>query len=231
MKPEEALALLKKYGASGSVLEHVKVVRDYAMEMAENADCDRELVEAGALLHDIGRTETHGIDHAVVGAKILRKEGVDERIVRIVERHIGAGITREDAEYLGLPPADYLPETIEEKIVCHADNLIGKKDRVTIREAIETARERWSPGAVDRLIQYHFEVFKPVEIAIDNRTPSAQFNPKKKQAGTLKKEIDETIAKMDVLYKLREEDGDTIVSLYGSEAEKAAKRLKKKLLA
>jgi uncharacterized protein (TIGR00295 family) len=156
MKSKEAFSLLKKYGASGSVIDHVKKVREYALEIAACNDCDIELVEAGALLHDIGRSWTHGIDHAVVGAEILRKEGVDERIVRIVERHIGAGLTKEEAVYMGLPPKDYIPETIEEKIVCHADNLIGNKERISIHEAIQTAKEKWSPDALQRLIQMHY---------------------------------------------------------------------------
>ncbi|GEM_PF-6199151 len=43
-------------------------------------------------------------------------------IVLITERHFAAGISREEAIRLGLPPKDYLPVSLEEKIVCHADN-------------------------------------------------------------------------------------------------------------
>ena len=99
----------------------------------------------------------------------MRKEGVDERIVRIVERHVGAGLTEEDAVYLGLPPKDYIPETREEKIVCHADNLIGNRTRITIHDAIRTAEERWSPGGLERLIRMHFEVFRPEIVLVDRQ--------------------------------------------------------------
>nr|WP_048198738.1 HDIG domain-containing metalloprotein [Methanocella arvoryzae] len=214
MKPEEALALLKKYGTSDSVIEHVKAVRDYAMELAAQHDCDRELVEAGALLHDIGRSRTHSIDHAIIGAAILRQEGVDERIIRITERHIGAGLTDEDAVNLGLPPGDYLPKTMEEKIVCQADNLMGSKDRISIHEAIATAEEKWSPDGVKRLIQLQFEVFKPVEVSINSRACD-------------KKQIEEAIGSLDVLYKKKVEIGTCKILLYGSDAEKAAGNLKK----
>ena len=115
MKSKEAFSLLKKYGASDSVIAHVKKVRDYALEIAACRDCDRELVEAGAILHDIGRSRTHGIDHAVVGAEILRSEGVDERIVRIVETACRRGpderrcrLPRPAAE--GLHPGDHRGE-------------------------------------------------------------------------------------------------------------------------
>jgi|AGTN01.1.fsa_nt_gi TIGR00295 family protein len=215
MKSREALALLKKYGASEDIIRHVKAVRDYALEIADqNPSADRELVNAGALLHDIGRTRGHGIDHAVVGAEILRSEGVDDSIVRIVERHVGAGLTKEDAVHLGLPPKDYLPETIEEKIVCHADNLIGNRSRVSIHDAIRTAKERWSLGALDRLIEMHFEVFTPVETAVERRFCE-------------KDALDATIGTMDVLSGTHLERDRCIVALYGRDAKKAAARLKK----
>ena len=215
MKSKEALALLKKYGASEDVVRHVKKVRDYALEIAEqNPAADRELVEAGALLHDIGRSRTHGIDHAVAGARILRAEGVDERIVRIVERHVGAGLTKEEAVYLGLPPADYVPEAIEEKIVCHADNLIGNRSRISIHDAIRTAKERWSPGALERLIRMHFEVFRP-EKAIVDRSFCA--------AGAL----DDLIGQLDVLFKSTRENDHCVVAVYGHDSERAVARLRK----
>jgi uncharacterized protein (TIGR00295 family) len=215
MRSREALALLKKYGASEDVIRHVKMVRDYAVEIAEqNPRADRDLVEAGALLHDIGRARTHGIDHAVVGSEILREEGVDERIVRIVERHIGAGITKEEAAYLGLPPKDYLPETIEEKIVCHADNLIGNRTRITIHDAIRTAQERWSPGALERLKQMHFEVFRPETVTIDRKMCSEGA-------------LDGAIGRMDVLYRPHLEGESCSVAVYGRDSKKAAAVLKK----
>lgn len=214
MKSREAFSLLKKYGATESVITHIKKVRDYALEIAACNDCNIELVEAGAILHDIGRSRTHGIEHAIVGAEILRKEGVDERIVRIVERHIGAGLTKEESAYLGLPPKDNIPETIEEKIVCHADNLIGNKERISIHDAIRTAREKWSPDALQRLIRMHFEVFCPETVMVDPRLCDRET-------------LDKTIGNMDVLFKVSPEGESCIVSVYGRDAKKAVARLKK----
>lgn len=215
MKPEEAFGLLKKYGASENVIEHIKAVRDYALEIARNVDCDRNLVEIGAILHDIGRTRTHDIDHAVAGVEILRREGVDPKIILIVERHIGAGLTAEEAHQLGLPKKDYVPETIEEKIVCHADNLIGSKDRITIHQAIKVAREKWSPGSLDRLRQFHFEVFRPV---------SVRYNKTKDMT---KEKVENAIGNMDVLFRISETEDQCIVYLYGHDADKASRILKK----
>jgi len=214
MKSKEAFSLLKKYGASDSVIAHVKKVRDYAMEIAACCECDRELVEAGAILHDIGRSRTHGIDHAVVGAEILRNEGVDERIVRIVERHVGAGLTKEEAANLGLPPKDYLPEAIEEKIVCHADNLIGNRERISIHDAIRTAMEKWSPDAQQRLVRMHFEVFSPETVMVDRSFCDREM-------------LDKSIGTMDVLFKYCPADGKCEVAVYGHEARKATEKLKR----
>ena len=196
-------------------------VHDYAMEIAKNVPCDRDLVEVGALLHDIGRSRSQGIDHAVIGADILRNEGVDERIVNIVERHVGSGLTPEEANMLGLPPKDYLPETIEEKIVCHADNLIGSTERVSIRDTVEMARKKWFPESVDRLIRMHCEVFEP-DIVILKENALEGINGDLRGIG---KFIDALLKDFDLLYKIKWENGNYAVSLYGRDSKKAAEYL------
>jgi len=139
LEESDAIALLVKSGCSIDVIEHCKAVARYARKIAQDinksaqmkgksANIDTNAVYLGALLHDIGRSKTHGIYHAVVGASIASENGVDDKLVKIIERHIGAGITKEEAQGLGLPVKDYLPVTIEEKIVAHADNLVfGRK--------------------------------------------------------------------------------------------------------
>jgi uncharacterized protein len=65
-----------------------------------------------------------------VGAEILEKEGVDPVVVEIVRRHVGAGISPEEAATLGFPPGDYIPRTLEQKLVCFADKMLdGDKAR------------------------------------------------------------------------------------------------------
>jgi uncharacterized protein len=62
--------------------------------------------------------------HGLQGAEILEKEGVDKEVVEIVRRHVGAGISPEEAKKLGLPDHDYIPRTLEERIVCFADKMV-----------------------------------------------------------------------------------------------------------
>ena len=156
--PDECLELLKKTGCSDNVVRHCKAVRDVALKIAKRTDADVKLVEAGALLHDIGRSKTHDIFHAIEGVKIAQKLGLPQSIINIIERHIGAGMPKEEAKKLGLPPKDYMPKTLEEKIVCHADNLIDKYERQNIEDAIERALNEDHKEYAERLLKLHKEL-------------------------------------------------------------------------
>jgi uncharacterized protein len=132
--------MLRKAGCSEKVIAHCKAVRDCACEYAHaNSSVDYSLVEQGALLHDIGRGSTHTIAHAQEGADHLRSRGFSENIARIVECHTGAGLTADECTMLGLSPRNCMPTTPEEKIVCHADNLLAGTRRMTIEQSIESA--------------------------------------------------------------------------------------------
>ena len=58
---QECINFLKENGCSDEVIKHCKAVRNLAVKIAEKADADKDLVEVGALLHDIGRCKTHGL--------------------------------------------------------------------------------------------------------------------------------------------------------------------------
>lgn len=136
---EFALNLLRTTKISYSVYNHSLKVANKALEIANRitkAPVDKNLVEVGALLHDIGRSKTHGFEHAFIGGQILRERGLSPKIARICETHILGGLDKEDSKEMGLPEKDFLPNTIEEKIVCLADKLIGKRE-VTVEERFE----------------------------------------------------------------------------------------------
>lgn len=158
---EEALQFLCACGCSEEIIKHVQAVSEYGAEVAESIpDTDVKLVRIGGLLHDVGRCRSHLINHGIVGAQILRRNNVDERIARIVERHVGAGITADEAARLGLPPGTYVPQTIEEKIVAAVDNLIEGSKRVSVDEVLAAfQREIKDRLIVDRIRNLHEEVF------------------------------------------------------------------------
>ena len=132
--------LLREAGCSDKVIAHCRAVKDVALEYAQRSPlvCI-ERVEEGAMLHDIGRGNSHTIQHAQLGADLLRSRGFSEEIARIVECHTGAGLTADECCILRLSPRDCIPRTTEEKIVTHADNLIEGRRRVNIEASIASA--------------------------------------------------------------------------------------------
>ncbi len=168
LTPEKCILLLEKNGCSNEVIKHCKCVRDLAVIIANKANADVNLVELGALLHDIGRSKTHDIDHAIEGVKIAKKYGLSSKIIKIIERHIGAGISKEIAKKLGLPPKDYMPLSLEEKIVCHADNLIDNCRRQKIEYEIEKALINDQKEYAIKLVKLHNELSKKCGIDLNN---------------------------------------------------------------
>lgn len=160
--------LLNEYAGSEearrTLLRHGSELAQKCLAVVERKNLydqlDWELVMAGCYLHDIGtykflESKDH-IDgylmHGIIGGEILRSKGL-ESLARIAERHIGAGISREDIEsqHMPLPPQDFLPESLEEKLVCYADKFSSKsrkaKDLESIRAELATYGEgpqrRW----------------------------------------------------------------------------------------
>lgn len=151
----EAIKLLEENGCAPNVIEHCKEVASLAVEIANKAkasghNVNPELVEVGALLHDLGRCKTHKIAHAVEGYRLARIEGIEPEISEIIKRHIGAGISKEEARSLGLPEDDYFPRSLEEKIVAHADNLVKGTKRITVAERTALMRKQEVPEKIGR---------------------------------------------------------------------------------
>jgi uncharacterized protein (TIGR00295 family) len=156
--PEQCIRLLREAGCSDDVINHCEAVRKIAVRIAKKAHANIQLVEAGALLHDIGRSKMQGIMHGVEGAKIATELGLPLSIVNIIERHVGAGIPKEEAIILGLPPKDYMPTTLEEKIVAHADNLIENDREHPIEKEVEKALQKGHTKHAERLMELHREL-------------------------------------------------------------------------
>ena len=139
---EQAIELLHKNKCPPKIIRHSIAVADIALEIASRIEnkginVDLKLVETGALLHDLGRSKTHAVDHGVAGAQIAESEGMPEQVVKIIKRHVGGGISAKEAEELGWPKDVYEPFSLEEKIVSYADKLIDGSKRVPIDLEIE----------------------------------------------------------------------------------------------
>jgi uncharacterized protein len=160
---EQALQFLRQSGCSRNVINHCEAVAELAIEIAKTCkeiglDVNLELVEAGALLHDVGRSKTHSVHHAVIGAKIARSVSLPEPVISIIKRHVGGGITASEAKKLGWPKDIYVPQTLEEKIVSYADKLIEGSRRVPIERAIKNFSKELPPSAVARIRILHEEM-------------------------------------------------------------------------
>ena len=126
---EGAMAIHAKYGSSRRIVDHCQAVAMAAKIVADEFRrrghaIDEDAVIAGALLHDLGRARVQTVRHGVEGAEALEREGVDGKVVEIVRRHVGAGVSPEEAKRLGLPDFDYIPRTLEERVVCFADKMV-----------------------------------------------------------------------------------------------------------
>jgi len=144
--PREAVKILQESGCSPNVIRHCKAVARLATKIAlkckdEKINVDVRMVHIGALLHDIGRSKTHSVHHVAIGAEIARSLNLHPSIISIIERHVGGGITADEAEKMGLPNRSYVPETLEEKIVAYADKLVEGSRRVPVERTLEKLKE------------------------------------------------------------------------------------------
>ena len=170
-------AIIDKYYADDNQLRHIllthsRAVADFALRVADRhpeLHIDRQFVEEAAMLHDIGifRCDAPGICchgtepyicHGRIGALLLREEGYP-RHARVCERHTGAGLTLDDivTQQLPLPRQSFLPETIEERLICYADKFFSKTrlDREKTFEQAIGSLMKFGAAGVDRFRQWH----------------------------------------------------------------------------
>ncbi len=160
---EQALQLLHEAHCPLQVIAHCEGVAKLARETAKTCQkkgykVDVDLVEVGALLHDIGRSKTHTVDHAIVGAKIAKSQDLPEAVIAIIKRHVGGGITDAEAKKLGWPKDNYTPVTLEEKIVSYADKLVETFERAPIEDTVNKLKEKKMFDAAERVIKLHKEI-------------------------------------------------------------------------
>ena len=156
---EECIEYLIDAGCKKRVIIHCCTVRAVAEEIVSHIDfADKDMTIAGALLHDIGRSKDHTIMHAYIGSMIVKDYGLPKELVDIVRKHTGAGLDREDVEELGLPAGDYMPRTIEEKIVAHADNLVSDNRVVDHNHSVSKLINKGAFRGADRIELLHMEL-------------------------------------------------------------------------
>jgi len=156
----ECIRLLTEAGCKRRVIVHCCTVWTMAEAMAQKIDCDIDLLRAGAFLHDIGRSVDHSIMHAVIGASIADDLGLPREVVEIIRKHVGAGLDDQDVAEMGLPKGNYIPDTIEQKIVCHADNMVSDNKFVPHTYSVDRLKHKGSFRGARRIADLHKELSK-----------------------------------------------------------------------
>lgn len=156
-------SILAKYYEEGSVLlnlllTHSEMVCRKALECADrrNLEVDRDFVREASMLHDIGIVGCDApsiycvgsepyIRHGVIGGDMLRAEGLPMH-ARVCERHTGSGLTAKEIEEgcMPLPHMDFLPESLEEKLICYADKFYSKSGDPREEKSLDRIRRSMS---------------------------------------------------------------------------------------
>ena len=136
---------------------HVTLVTHKALSIARKLDLSKkqmQFIEEASMLHDIGVFEVDAPEifcfgkkayhqHILVGYKILKKEGLPKH-AEVALRHTGVGITKEDIrkQNLDLPEDDYVPETLEQRIISYSDIFFSKSvNKIWKARSLKEARE------------------------------------------------------------------------------------------
>lgn len=152
-------------------MSHARSVASLALETAacKGLGLDPALVQAAAMLHDIGIVLCHApsiscvgtlpyIAHGPAGADLLRSLGAPEELARVAERHTGTGLTEDDVRGRGLPPGRcYMPQSLLERLICYADKFYSKTrlDRRKTPAEAERSLAKFGPSAVARFRSLH----------------------------------------------------------------------------
>lgn len=150
------------------LLTHSEMVAQKALSLADAArlGVDRDFVWNAAMLHDIGifrcnapSIYCHGtepyIRHGIIGGELMRGLGCPE-IARVCERHTGSGLTAKEIEEQGLPlpHKDFLPETLEEKLICYADKFYSKSGDPRAEKPLDRVRASMAKFGPDSLARF-----------------------------------------------------------------------------
>jgi uncharacterized protein len=154
---DESLELLAEYGKGATWVKHCLAVAESASRLGQALESryalDWHYLWSSALLHDIGRCVTHDpIRHGVEGYNLLFRLGHKEEAFVCVS-HILFGLEASEAAQLGLPARDFIPRTIEQRIVPLVDMLVEGVQPTTLDRRFSSLRKRYAENSflMDRL--------------------------------------------------------------------------------
>jgi len=133
-------------------LEHVSAVAAAADGISHRLGVDAEVLVSAAWLHDIGYAPSVTVTgfHPLDGARFLRAEGVDPRVVNLVAHHSHAVVEASERgleeELLDEFPLD---PSLPHDALCFCDMTTGPRgQRMAVEERLAEIRQRYGPGDV-----------------------------------------------------------------------------------
>lgn len=135
---KDCLVLMAKYGMLSHIREHSLLVRDVALHVGTalveaGFGLHLDLLEAGALLHDLGKTACLGtsINHAEWGAQVLHDAGYPE-VAQVVREHIVLQANGGEPRFIR-----------EAEVVNYADKRVLHTRVVTLEDRFADLMERY----------------------------------------------------------------------------------------
>jgi putative nucleotidyltransferase with HDIG domain len=163
----ECLELLKRFNMPDNIRRHSLLVTEVALFVAHRLNgngsrLDQELIEAAALLHDIGKFPSlkTGEDHAALGARML--DGiVDPAIAGIVGRHISL-----DVSEVSGPITESLLVNYSDKRVRHDQVVLIEEryDDLIVRYAKSPSHEQFLRRKLDLYVALERTIFSHLTI-------------------------------------------------------------------
>ena len=163
----ECLKTMDEYQMLDNIKAHSIAVTKVAFLIAsflskKGADISIKKVIAGALLHDIGKTESlkTGKDHVEIGVSICIKKGFYE-IVDLVSEHVILKYFDENAPYT------------EKEIIYYSDKRVNHDKIVSLEERLRYIIERYSRGnrIMEHYIRENFALCRRVEKKLFKELP------------------------------------------------------------
>ena len=149
---EECLNMLEKENVPSNIISHLKAVHDFSTKICDvlekrGIQVNRNLVAAGALLHDIRKTSPN--DHIIEGYELVKSLGYPE-VAEVIKKH---GLMHIDN-------GEFVPKTWEEKVVFYADKRCRGNKVVNLEERFEYIKQRYKKERVDLEISFTKKIEK-----------------------------------------------------------------------
>ena len=149
---EQCLKILNENNVPDNIIAHVTAVCGFSMKLVDllekkGININRELVEAGAMLHDVKKLSPK--DHVTEGYNLVKSLGFP-KVAMLIKKH---GLYHIDND-------DFIPKTWEEKIVFYADKRVRGDTVVSLKERFEYIKQRYKKDDVEKEIIFTKKIEK-----------------------------------------------------------------------